>query len=154
VIDGTLHNLRGKLASVDGSQTLPLSLVQTGTWRWQASLGHVPSGWHQLVLESRLPARGDHLDPLTAQERSSIFAKRWVRLGTPSMSTEMTGLPAHESLLREIAQSTQGAYEAPDRALLPPTTTAMTAEPWLTWWIPLAILLLLVEVALRGSSML
>jgi Mg-chelatase subunit ChlD/uncharacterized membrane protein len=153
VLEGTLHDPRAELIAAEGSDALPLSLVQTGSWRWHASLEHVPSGWYQLALESRLPLAPSLTNSAT-QEPSPIFAKRWVQIGTLPTSHEMTGQPPHESLLRQVARSTSGAYDVPDRALLPPTTTATITAPLLTWWLPLVIVALLVEIALRGRSML
>jgi uncharacterized membrane protein/Mg-chelatase subunit ChlD len=184
VIEGALDDPKGELVASEGATVLPLSLVQTGRWRWLASLEGVPSGWYQLALETHLPAAPDLAqrdttslnaardvalsevegaaqagltatdDTAEEQGRSPIFAKRWVYVGASQTSLETTGQPPRESLLRHIAQSTSGAYDVPDRALLPPTVTVTVTEPLLTWWLPLVILTLLAEIALRGSSML
>jgi len=111
----------------------------------------VPSGWYQLVLESRLPAAPA---AQAGQGTHPVFAKRWVQVGTPPSTNELPGQPPQEALLRQIAQATQGAYQVPDRAFVPLTTTATTFQPLFMWWLPLVIILLLVEVALRGGSML
>ena len=140
VVEGELHDPKGELIGA-GGERVPLSLVQMGQWRWEASLDQVPSGWYQLALESHEGA-------------ASVFAKRWVQIGTPPASGETVGLPPQESLLRQIAQSTGGAYDVPDGAFLPPTVTAAVTEPVLTWWLPLVILLLLVDIAIRGGTML
>jgi len=144
VVEGTLHDPRGELIDEAGAVALALPLVQTGTWRWHASLEQVPSGWYQFALESR-QAVGD---------RATVFAKRWVQVGTPPASHELTGQPPRESLLRQIARATAGVYGEPDHALLPPTTTATVTEPRFMWWLPVVIIALLLDVALRGSSML
>ena len=141
ILEGVLQDPSAQLIAPDGSMTLPVPLIQTGTWRWQASLEQVPSGWYQLSVRSH-------------QGGVPVFAKRWVQIGTPPTSEERVGQPPREMLLRQIARSTAGSYDIPDRALLPLTTTATTTQPALHWWLPLAILALLLEVALRGGSML
>ena len=101
----------------------------------------MPSGWYQLALESKA---GD----------VPVFAKRWVQIGTPPSADEAVGQPPRETLLRQMARATGGLYDAPDRALIPATTTGTVTEPLLGWWLPLALLLLLADIALRGATML
>ncbi len=144
VVEGALKDPRGSLIAAEGGASLPLSLVQTGGWRWQASLEQVPSGWYQVALESSPP------EPA----QGTLFARRWVQVGTPPASQELPGQPPREPLLRELARATSGAYDAPDRALVPPTTTATVAEPVFLWWLPVVIVALLLDIAARGSSML
>ncbi len=141
VLEGELHDPQAELIAADDSTVRPLSLIQTGTWRWEAPLEQVPSGWHQLTVKSQ-------------QGTGTTFAKRWVMIGTPPATVETSGQPPREPLLRQMAQATAGAYGVPDRAFVPPTTTATTREPLFMWWLPLVIVLLLVEIALRGASML
>jgi hypothetical protein len=141
LIEGELHDPRAELSAADGPERLPLSLVQTGGWRWSASLEQVPSGWYQLTLESR-------------QGTASTFGKRWVQVGTPPAADEATGQPPRESLLRHIARATAGLSDAPDAAFVPPVTSASTNEPLLGLWLPLVIILVLIDVAIRGASML
>ena len=76
------------------------------------------------------------------------------QIGTPPVTHELTGQPPRESFLRQMARATFGAYDAPDRAFVPPTATATTTEPVWTWWLPIVILVLLGEIGLRGGSML
>ena len=142
VVEGELSEPRGALISAEHASTLPVSFVQTGTWRWETPLEHLPGGWYQLALED------DRLG------RQPVFAKRWVQVGSPPTSQEIAGQPPHEALLRQIARSTSGVYDVPDRALLPPTAPATTTEPLLTWLLPLVIIALLLDIALRGSTML
>ncbi len=145
IVEGELDNPHGTLVAADGAVSIPLPLIQTAPWRWYAPLEQTPSGWYQVVLESRA-------GPVA--EGTALFAKRWVQLGTLPVSQERPGQPPQETLLRQLARATDGLYDAPDAALLPPTTTApVTAHPS-AWWLPLVILLLLAEIALRGSSML
>ena len=151
IVEGELENPQGLLVSGGSTERLPLALIQTGPWRWYASLEQVPSGWYQVVLESR-PAPSAASS--ATEPASSLFAKRWVQIGTPPMSQERSGQPPQEALLRQLARATAGMYDAPDAALLPPTTTAPVAVHPSAWWLPLVILLLLVEIAVRGSSML
>ncbi|MBI4342773.1 MAG: VWA domain-containing protein [Candidatus Omnitrophica bacterium] len=141
VVEGSLHDPRGALIPDGTAEPIPLSFVQTGAWRWDASLAQVPSGWYQLALESR-----------TAE--GPVFAKRWVQIGTLPATREASGQPPREGLLRELARATSGAYDAPDRALLPPTTTSTVTEPLFTWWLPLVIVALLIDIWARGSTML
>jgi hypothetical protein len=148
VIEGELHRPQASLVGSDGTSAIPLSLIQTGTWKWQASLEQVPSGWYQLTLESHPP------DEASSGEETTIFARRWLQVGTPPSSGEVTGQPPNEALLRQVAQATSGVYGVPDRAMLPPTATTTVTESAMAWWLPLVVLLLLAEVALRGSSML
>jgi len=143
IVEGALSDPRAELvAAEETAGRIPLALAQTGAWRWQAALDHVPSGWYQLVLESRQPGAGP------------VFAKRWVQVGTPPSAAELPGQPPQESLLRRIADATQGAYQAPDAAFIPLTTTATTFQPPLMRWLPFVVLLFLAGVALRGGSML
>ena len=53
-----------------------------------------------------------------------------------------------------IAAATGGAYDEPDHALVPPTAAVQVREPWLAWWLPLVLVALLIEVWVRGPSML
>ncbi len=121
---------------------MSLSFVQTGRWRWHASLEQVPSGWYQLALESE------------GEDGGPMFARRWVQVGTPPATEEVTGQLPREGLLRQVAHATGGATASPDLAFLPPTTTATAREPLLPWFLPPVMLLLLIDVALRGSTML
>ena len=82
------------------------------------------------------------------------FAKRWVQVGTPPAIKEMPGQPPQESLLRDIARATSGSYDAPDRALVPPTVPVTTTRPLFTWWMPLMLITLLIDIWARGSTML
>lgn len=152
VLAGELHDPRTQLLDAQGASARPLSLVQTGTWRWESSLDQLPSGWYRLMLQSHQPAP-DHGQPEGSTSTAPIFATRWVQVGTPPVSSEMTGQPPREALLRQLAQMTSGAYDAPDRAFLPPAASATTTEPALMRWLPLVVLALLVDIALRGGSM-
>jgi len=143
-LEGALTSPAAQVRSSDGAISAPLSLIQTGTWRWHASLEHLPSGWYQILIESY---------PEGA-EGASVFAKRWVQVGTPPVPQELAGQPPQETLLRQIAGATGGVYDAPDRALVPPTEAVSVAMPMLTWWLPLMLVLLLIDIALRGPSML
>ncbi|MBI3322023.1 MAG: VWA domain-containing protein [Candidatus Omnitrophica bacterium] len=154
ILEGVLHDPQATLIAAGSGEAIPLSLVQTGSWRWRATLAQVPSGWHQLALESHPPASPSVGERGAAPDRSTVLATRWVQIGTPPSTKELAGQPPRESVLRQIARSTSGAYDEPDRVLLPPTTTVQGTAPLLAWWLPLAILALLVDVALRGSTML
>jgi len=152
ILEGELRDPRAELISSSGTEWIPLSLIPTGSRRWQASLEQVPSGWYQLALKGTVPPEAG-----TAEADAGtppLFAGRWIQVGTPPASAELTGQPPDEPLLRQIAQMTAGRYGVPDHAFVPPTTTATTHQPLVSWWLPLVILLLLVEIALRGSSML
>jgi len=154
-IEGELEDPHGAVTAAEGTERLPLALVQTGAWRWSASLAQIPSGWYQLTLESGLPAPPQNVGGAQAGPGAApTFGKRWVQLGTPPASEEAAGQPPQEPLLRHIARSTAGLYDAPDAAFLPPVTSASTSEPMLGLWLPLVILLVLIDVALRGASML
>jgi hypothetical protein len=156
IVEGELQDPRGVLVAADGTAQRPVSLVQSGTWRWEASLEQVPSGWHQLTLESRVPATLDTAPtgPSADDAQSSLFATRWIQLGTPPTSAEVTGLPPDDALLQQVARATSGIYDMPDRAFIPPTMTVPVSLPLFTWWLPLALLALLAAIAARGSSML
>ena len=160
VVEGAMHDPVGTLVAAEGGLEIPVSLAQTGTWRWQASLEQIPSGWYQLSLEANPvdgragPPAPDGAAAEPSDPRAVIFAKRWVQLGTPPASQELAGQPPLEPLLRGLARATAGVYDAPDAALLPPTTNATVREPLMSWWLSLVILLLLIDVALRGPSML
>jgi Mg-chelatase subunit ChlD len=146
VVEGRLADPHGELATGDGA-TAPLALVQVGPWRWEASLAHAPGGWHQCSLTARVGPEG-------GSGGSLVAAKRWVRIGSAASSQELAGQPPHEPLLRQLAWATGGAMQAPDAALVPPTVPVTVTEPPLGWWLPLVIILLLLDVWLRGSTML
>ena len=162
MVEGLLQDPRAQLLLAgEAFGARPLALIQTNTWRWQASLEQVPSGWYQLVIESRAStdrepasASSETAGAGSTAEPSRIFAKRWIQVGTPPASREMTGQLPRDTVLRHIARSTAGVYEMPDAAFVPPVTTATTRVSLLWWWLPLAIVALLAEIALRGSSML
>ncbi|MBI3997088.1 MAG: VWA domain-containing protein [Candidatus Omnitrophica bacterium] len=141
VVEGALQDPRATLIAGERDAATPLALVQSGTWRWRASLEQIPSGWYQLTLESH-------------EGTAPIFTKRWVQIGTPPTIGEGSGQPPREALLQQIAKATSGVYGAPDRALVPPTVVTTVTRPLMMWWLPLVILALLIDVALRGSSML
>ena len=141
VVEGALNDPTVSLVEGAEASSRPLSLVQTGQWRWEASLEQVPSGWHELTLESK---EGEH----------SVYATRWIQVGTPPVLEERPGQPPRTTWLRQVAQATDGAYAMPDQAFVPPTTTGLTVHARSMWWLPLVVLLVLVDVALRGASML
>jgi hypothetical protein len=141
IIEGSLDHPTAQAAASAGGVLQPLSLIQTRPFHWQAPVAHLPSGWHEVVIRS---GEGD----------ASSFAKRWVQVGAEAALQETRHLAPDESLLRRIAQATQGAYEQPDRALVAPTDTIPAPRPLRRWLLPLALLLLLIDVALRGKSML
>lgn len=140
VIEGELSDPSASLFDEAGTQ-VPVALVQHSRYRWRAPVSHVESGWYRLVVESR-------------HETSSTFVKRWVQIGRAERGAEQPDLPPDEALLRRIAQATQGAYDLPDRAFLPPTQRMPLPVPLRAWLLPLALLLLLGDVALRGRTML
>lgn len=152
ILEGKLQDPRAELISPSGSEPLALSLVPTGARRWQASLEQVPSGWYQLALTGGVPVQDGSAEVSAAAP--PVFTGRWIQVGSPPASAELAGQPPDESMLRQIAQSTSGRYGVPDMAFVPPTTTATTRQPLISLWLPLVILLLLVDIALRGSSML
>ncbi len=142
VVEGPLSNPQGMLMPASGAQGKALSLVQTTDFRWEASLDGTSGGWHQLALTSQPDGQAPR------------FAKRWVQVGTPPETVEAAGQAPNEPWLREAARLTAGLYAAPDIAFLPPSTSLAVQEPVAAWWLPLVLLILLVEIALRGSSML
>jgi len=141
VIEGELTNPTAQLVSSDGRTTVPLALVQQSRFRWRARVSDLESGWYRLVLESR-------------KDDTVVLMRRWVQIGHPSSGPEQRGLPPDEALLRRIAQATDGAYDIPDQAFLPPSEFVEQRVPLRGWLLPLVLLLLLVEVALRGRTML
>ncbi len=141
VLEGELRDPKATMASAEGETVVPLSLAQTGRWRWQAAVDGLPRGWYALTVESH-------------ESESPSFGKRWIPLGAPPASREATNQPPREAALRDVAQSTFGVFGEPDRALLPSTTSVETIQPLFTWWLPLVILLFLIEIAVRGSTML
>jgi|GEM_PF-4405670 len=141
VLEGMLQDPRGHLQDAAGAQATPLSLVQTGPWRWTASLEGLAAGWYQLVLESH---DGNH----------AAFASRWIQVGSPAAVLERPGQAPNEPLLRELADATGGIYGSGDAAFLPPAVPVTSREPLLSLWVLAALALLLVDVAIRGSTML
>jgi len=141
VVEGFLDDPAAELVAAGDDSTLPLSLAQTQRWRWTASLAGLPSGWYALALHS-------------GKKEARTFTRRWIQLGTPPAASELPRQPSREIFLQQLAEATSGAYGVPDMAFLPPTTTSTTQKPLLALWLSLAIILLLVEVAVRGSTML
>jgi len=141
LIEGDLADPAAELVSSDGTTTIPLALVQSSRFRWRAQVGHVDSGWYRLVVESRQP-------------EGSAFARRWIQIGRADHGPEQPHLPPDERLLRRIAQETRGVYDVPDAAFVPPTERVERRVPLRGWLLPLVILLLLGDVALRGRTML
>lgn len=141
IIEGDLADPAAELVSSDGTTTIPLALVQSSRFRWRAQVGHVDSGWYRLVVESH-------------QAEASAFARRWIQVGRADHGPEQPNLPPDERLLRHIAQETRGVYDVPDAAFLPPTERVERRVPLRGWLLPLVILLLLGDVALRGRTML
>lgn len=141
VIEGLLTDPKGTLSAPADPTPRTLSLIRTGPWRWEAPLDGVASGWHELTIESR-------------QDALPTFVKRWVQIGTAPALEELIGQPPRELLLRDVARMTAGLYNVPDHAFVPPTAPVETHESTLVWWLPLVMLLFLVDIALRGSTML
>ena len=137
VLEGELRNPSASVISQDGGDVTPLALVQHGRFQWRAPVDHLRSGWYQLVIES-----------------DGAFLKRWIQIGRSERGAEQPHLPADEALLRHIAQTTNGVYDVPDRAFLPPTQRLTVQVPLRGLLLPLVILLLLIDVALRGRTML
>jgi len=138
VIEGQLADPTASLISPKGAVT-PLSLVQASPFRWRAAVGQLDPGWYQLLVES---------------QASTKFAKRWVQLGSTPEAAELGGVPPDELLLSRIAQVTGGYLNVPDRAFVPPSTWVQQQVSLRMWLLPLAIVALLLDVALRGRTLL
>ncbi len=148
VIEGQLDDPTATLISQDERTTTPLALVQQRRFRWEAPVGHVDSGWHRVIIESHPAAKQ------AGQAPSPVFARRWIQIGHVESQAEQPGLPPDEVVLRHIAQATDGVFDMPDRAFLPPTEWVNTPWPLRGMILPLVLLVLLVDVALRGRTML
>ena len=141
VVEADVSNPAAQLVSSDGRTITPLSLVQSGRFRWHAPVGHLDSGWYRLLLSSDDGA-------------SDVLMKRWVQIGRVESLREQLHLPPDEALLGRIAQETGGTLNVPDRAFVPPTQPVEHRVPLRGWLLPLALVLFLVDVALRGRTML
>lgn len=137
VLEGALHDPSASLVSRDGSLIVPLALGQHGRFQWRAPADHLSSDWYQLVVES-----------------DQMFLKRWIRIGHAERRAEQPHLPPDDSLLRHIAQTTGGVYDVPDFAFLPPTERMTVQVPLRGVLVPLVVVLLLIDIALRGRTML
>lgn len=132
-----------ELAGGPSGQTLPLALAPLGGGRWKASLAGVSSGWYQLTVRD------------AAEQEGSTFASHWIQVGHPRADvTEQPGLWPDEAFLRHLAQATGGAIDLPDAAFVPPTTWQTRSVPLRGWLLPIVLVLLLIEVAIRGKTML
>jgi len=147
VIEGRLNDPTAVLVTPAGT-TIPLALVQVSPFRWKALVDRVASGWYQVVVESRRP------DEAVGESSAPVFAKRWVQIGSPSRGPEVVHVAPDEALLRRLAHATGGVYGAPDRAFLPPSEWTQRPVVMRGWLLVLAMVLLLVEIALRGRTML
>lgn len=148
VIEGQLDDPTATLVAPNEHATIPLALVQQRRFRWVAPVGHVDSGWYRVIIESHPSAKPEGRTP------STVFARRWIQIGHMESQVEQPQLPPDEVLLRHIAQATDGVFDVPDGAFLPPTEWINTPMPLRTWLLPLVLLFLLVDVALRGRTML
>ncbi len=151
VLEGALEAPSVSLVSSEGRQLLPLALAQHGPFQWRAPVDHVADGWYRVLIDSRIqpdPASGSAVT-------ANAIATRWVQIGSPRLERgELPPLPSDELLLRRLAETTHGAYDEPDRAFVPPTAWVERPWPVRNVALPLMLLLWLVEVALRGRTML
>ena len=67
---------------------------------------------------------------------------------------QMTLANGRVLLLSRIAQATGGYLNVPDRAFVPPSTWVQQQVSLRMWLLPLAIVALLLDVALRGRTLL
>jgi len=150
IVEGALNDPSAELLTPQGEQTIPLSLAQHGGTRWTASVDHVPDGWYRLVLRS-----GGQVPGQDASSGGAQVVTQWVRIGHPQdTEAERQHLPPNEALMRQIAQTTHGVLDVPDRAFVPPTEWVEQTQPLRGWLIPLMMVLLLLDVLIRGRTML
>jgi Ca-activated chloride channel homolog len=125
-----LHVIRPDLSALD------LTLTPTAPGRYQASFdSSAPGAYH---LQATLP-QGTSQQPL---QQSRAFV-----VGYPD---ELRISPPNLKLLSSLAQSTQGMDNpAPEQLFTPPPTTAQDAKPLWPWLTAAAILLFILDVALR-----
>ena len=147
VIEGDLRDPSAVLVSKDGRLTTPMALVQQGRFRWRAAAEPLASGWYRVMVES-------HASEAGAASPSTEFTTRWIQIGHAERPREQSHLAADEALLRHVAEATHGVYDVPDRAFLPPTKWVRVPVPLRGLLLPLLLLLVLIDVALRGRSML
>jgi len=147
MIEGALQEPSAELVMADG-RTVPLALVPLSPVRWKASLADLASGWYQVMIRARSADQ-------PGGETRPAFAARWIHIGHPTArGDEQPGLLPDEGLLRRAAHSTGGMMDAPDAAFVPPTTWGQRRLPLRGWLLPFALLFLLLEVAIRGRTML
>jgi dipeptidyl aminopeptidase/acylaminoacyl peptidase len=145
VIEGEFEDPSAQLISRDGSSEVYLGLIQETDFRWRAAIANAESDWYQLLLEA---------DSREAQKEALPIVRRWVRIGSAERGVEQQGLAPDEQLLRRISQATGGLFNEPDAAFLPPTEPMRIAHPIDRFVLPVVILLLLLEIAIRGRTML
>lgn len=145
VVEGNLRDPTATLVSQDGSVTTPLPLVQQGRFRWRASAEPLASGWYQVLVES---------GGASIPKGASTFVRRWIQIGRSERQREQAHLPADEPLLRRMSEATHGVSDVPDRAFLPPTEWVRVPVPLRGILLPLMLLLVLIDVWLRGRTML
>ena len=151
VLEGAVADPSAELVSEDG-HTMPLALVQLSPFRWRAPVDQMTSGWYQVVVRAGRPGHAP-----AGQEGSrgqTLLVRRWVQIGRAPSGPEQPHLPPDEALMRRLAEATQGATDAPDAAFLPPTERREETVPIRSWLLPLALLFLLLDVAVRGRTML
>lgn len=152
VIEGPLEQPAVFAIDVDGAMQ-PLALMPQSRFRWRAPVDHLAEGWHQLLITSALPSPES---PPADGEASGAgrSTTRWVHLGGAATIGEQPPRPPDDELLRRLAAATGGIAEAPDAAFLPPTVWLQRRLPLRQWLLPLALLLWLCDVALRGRTLL
>ncbi len=151
VVEGRLSNPTAELLSTTGG-TAPLALGQVSPYRWRAPMEQLDSGWYQVVIHAQ--AQPPAARPPAPEAAPSVLVKRWIQVGRVVQESERQGLPPDEAMLRHIADATHGVMDVPDRAFVPPTDWVEERVPLRGWLIPLAMLLVLIDVALRGKTML
>ncbi|MBI3324903.1 MAG: VWA domain-containing protein [Candidatus Omnitrophica bacterium] len=161
VLEGQLTSPDAQLIAEDGRSAAPLALLQESQVRWSAPVGQLAPGWYRLAVSSRQessrplsPPTGGPGNSASGRESSPVLMTRWIQIGRIEGAREDPTLPPDQALLGHISQATQGLDDAPDAAVLPEQEWSTQRLPLRPWLLPLVLVLLLADVALRGRTLL
>lgn len=140
----TVEQFVVRLMPLDESATSELALSRVSPTQWHTSLEGVPPGLYAAVFLQ------------TAHGQLIGETRRWVDVSSASfgLAQETAAAPPDVELLRALAERSGGALDAEPETIIGQHPTQRVVDSWDGWLIPLFLALLLLDVALRGETML